>query len=173
MDRVPADHPRGVLGGRDVFHEGMGFLKTWNLNMFTLIAIGVGAAFLHSAVAVLAPGLFPESFKEHGEVGLYFEAAAVITVLVLLGQLLEAKARARTGEAIQALMGLAAKTAHRLRDGKEEDVPVDEIGIGDLLRVRPGEKVPIDGTITEGGGNLDESMITGEAMPVSKNRAMR
>ncbi len=143
-------------------------LKTWNLNMFTLIATGVGAAFIYSAVAVLTPCMFPESFKEHGEVGLYFEAAAVITVLVLLGQLLEAKARSRTGEAIQALMGLAAKTAHRLRDGNEEDVPIDEIKTGDLLRVRPGEKVPIDGTITEGGGNLDESMITGEPMPVSK-----
>lgn len=143
-------------------------VRTWNLNMFTLIATGVGAAFLYSAVAVLAPSLFPESFKEHGEVGLYFEAAAVITVLVLLGQLLEARARARTGEAIQSLIGLAAKTAHRLRDGKEEDVPVDEIAVGDLLRVRPGEKVPIDGTITEGGGNLDESMITGEPMPVAK-----
>lgn len=143
-------------------------LKTWNLNMFTLIATGVGAAFIYSAVAVLAPGVFPESFKEHGEVGLYFEAAAVITVLVLLGQLLEARARARTGEAIQSLIGLAAKTAHRLRDGKEEDVPVDEIAVGDLLRVRPGEKIPIDGTITEGGGNIDESMITGEPMPVTK-----
>ena len=143
-------------------------LKTWNLNMFTLIATGVGAAFIHSSIAVLAPGLFPESFKEHGEVGLYFEAAAVITVLVLLGQLLEAKARARTGEAIQTLMGLAAKTAHRLRDGNEEDVPIDEIKKGDLLRVRSGEKVPLDGTITEGGGNIDESMITGEPMPVMK-----
>ena len=143
-------------------------LKTWNLNMFTLIATGVGAAFIHSAVAVLAPGVFPESFKEHGDVGLYFEAAAVITVLVLLGQLLEARARARTGEAIQSLIGLAAKTAHRLRDGKEEDVPIDEIAVGDLLRVRPGEKVPIDGTITEGSSNLDESMITGEPMPVAK-----
>jgi Cu+-exporting ATPase len=143
-------------------------LKSWNLNMFTLIATGVGAAFIYSAVAVLAPGVFPESFKEHGEVGLYFEAAAVITVLVLLGQLLEAKARARTGEAIQSLIGLAAKTAQRLRDGKEEDVPVNEIAVGDLLRVRPGEKVPIDGTITEGSSNLDESMITGEPMPVAK-----
>lgn len=143
-------------------------LKTWNLNMFTLIATGVGAAFIYSAVAVLAPGVFPESFKEHGEVGLYFEAAAVITVLVLLGQLLEAKARSRTGEAIQALIGLAPKTAHRLRDGKEEDVPVDEIQKGDSLRVRPGEKVPIDGVITDGRSNLDESMITGEPLPVSK-----
>lgn len=143
-------------------------LKTWNLNMFTLIGIGVGAAFLFSAVAVLAPGVFPESFREHGEVGLYFEAAAVITMLVLLGQLLEAKARARTGAAIKALMGLAAKTARRFRDGVEEDVPVDEIKVGDLLRVRPGEKVPLDGTITEGGGSLDESMITGEPMPIAK-----
>lgn len=155
---------------------GMFFTKAWvslktrNLNMFTLIATGVGAAFIYSAVAVLAPGVFPESFKEHGEVGLYFEAAAVITVLILLGQMLEAKARARTGEAIQSLIGLAAKTAHRLRDGMEEDVPVDEITVGDRLRVRPGEKVPIDGTITEGGGNLDESMITGEPMPVAKKQ---
>jgi Cu+-exporting ATPase len=143
-------------------------VKTWNLNMFTLIAVGVGAAFGYSTLAVLAPGVFPDSFKEHGEVGLYFEAAAVITVLILLGQLLEARARSRTGQAIQALMGLAAKTAHRLRDGKEEEVPVDEIAKGDLLRVRPGEKVPIDGIITEGGSNIDESMITGEPIPVAK-----
>jgi Cu+-exporting ATPase len=160
--------PVVLWAGGMFFTKAWVSLKTWNLNMFTLIATGVGAAFLYSAVAVLAPGVFPESFKEHGEVGLYFEAAAVITVLVLLGQLLEAKARARTGEAIQSLIGLAAKTAHRLRDGKEEDVPVDEIAVGDLLRVRPGEKVPIDGTITEGGGNLDESMITGEPMPIAK-----
>jgi Cu+-exporting ATPase len=143
-------------------------LKTWNLNMFTLIATGVGAAFIYSAVAVLAPGAFPESFKDHGMVSLYFEAAAVITVLVLLGQLLESKARARTAEAIQSLIGLAAKTARRLRDGKEEDIPIDKIAVGDLLRVRPGEKIPIDGTITQGGGNIDESMITGEPMPVTK-----
>ncbi len=160
--------PVVLWAGGMFFTKAWVSLKTWNLNMFTLIATGVGAAFLYSAVAVLAPGVFPESFKEHGEVGLYFEAAAVITVLVLLGQLLEAKARARTGEAIQSLIGLAAKTAHRLRDGKEEDVPVDEIAVGDLLRVRPGEKVPIDGTITESGGNLDESMMTGEPMPIAK-----
>jgi len=145
-------------------------IKTWNLNMFTLIATGVGAAFIFSTIAVLAPGIFPDSFREHGEVGLYFEAAAVITVLVLLGQLLEARARSRTGKAIEALMSLAAKTAHRLRDGKEEDVPVDEVEKGDLLRVRPGEKVPIDGVITEGSSNLDESMITGEPMPVAKKK---
>jgi P-type Cu+ transporter len=160
--------PVVLWAGGMFFTKAWVSLKTWNLNMFTLIATGVGAAFIYSAVAVLVPGVFPESFKEHGEVGLYFEAAAVITVLVLLGQLLEAKARARTGEAIQALIGLAAKTAHRLRDGREEDVPVDEIAVGDLLRVRPGEKIPIDGAITEGGGNIDESMITGEPMPVAK-----
>jgi len=160
--------PVVLWAGGMFFTKAWVSLKTWNLNMFTLIATGVGAAFIYSAAAVLTPGMFPESFKEHGEVGLYFEAAAVITVLVLLGQLLEAKARARTGEAIQSLIGLAAKTAHRLRDGKEEDVLVDEIAVGDLLRVRPGEKIPIDGTINEGGGNIDESMITGEPMPVAK-----
>jgi P-type Cu+ transporter len=160
--------PVVLWAGGMFFTKAWVSLKTWNLNMFTLIATGVGAAFIYSTIAVLAPGMFPDSFKEHGEVGLYFEAAAVITVLVLLGQLLEAKARARTGEAIQALIGLAAKTAHRLRDGVEEDVPVDTIAVGDLLRVRPGEKIPIDGTITEGGSNIDESMITGEPMPVAK-----
>lgn len=143
-------------------------LKTWNLNMFTLIAIGVGAAYGYSVVAILAPDLFPDSFKEHGEVGLYFEAAAVITVLVLLGQWLEAKARSRTGAAIQSLIGLAAKTAHRIEHGVEQDVAIDRVLVGDLLRVRPGEKIPLDGQITEGGGNVDESMITGEPMPVEK-----
>jgi P-type Cu+ transporter len=139
-----------------------------SLNMFTLIAVGVGAAFLYSAIAVLTPGIFPVSFRTHGEVGLYFEAAAVITTLVLFGQLIEAKARSRTGQAIKALLSLAAKTAHRVRDGQEDEIPVDEIQKGDVLRVRPGEKVPIDGVITEGKSNIDESMITGEPMPVNK-----
>jgi P-type Cu+ transporter len=153
---------------------GMFFSKAWrslvnrSLNMFTLIATGVGAAYFYSAVAVIAPGIFPESFRESGEVGLYFEAAAVITVLVLLGQLLEAKARSQTSQAIRALLGLAAKTAHRIRDGQEEEIPVDQIEKGDLLRVRPGEKIPIDGVIIEGRSNIDESMITGEPMPVDK-----
>ena len=160
--------PVVLWAGGMFFTKAWRSLKSWNLNMFTLIATGVGAAFIYSAVAVIAPGIFPESFREHGEVGLYFEAAAVITVLVLLGQLLEAKARSQTGQAIQALLGLAAKTAHRLVDGKEEDVPVDDLKKGDLLRVRPGEKVPIDGVITEGRSNLDESMITGEPLPVGK-----
>src|SRR5262245_58219656 len=144
-----------------------------SLNMFTLIAVGVGAAYVFSAVAVLAPGIFPESFRQHGEIGLYFEAAAVITTLVLLGQLIEAKARSRTGQAIKALLGLEAKTAHRVREDQEEDIPVDAIQKGDLLRVRPGEKVPIDGVIVEGLSNVDESMITGEPMPISKGAGDR
>src|SRR5213079_450623 len=153
---------------------GFFFTRAWqsivnrSLNMFTLIAVGVGAAYVFSAAAVLAPGIFPESFQRHGEVDLYFEAAAVITTLVLLGQLIEAKARSRTGQAIKALLGLAGKNAHRVRDGQEEEIPVDAIQKGDLLRVRPGEKVPIDGVIVEGQSNIDESMITGEPMPVSK-----
>lgn len=153
---------------------GIFFVRGWrsitarSLNMFTLITIGVGAAWLFSTVAVLFPEMFPASFRTHGEVGLYFEAAAVITVLVLLGQLLEARARSRTGQAIQSLLGLAAKTAHRITDGMEEDVPIADIKKGDLLRVRPGEKIPIDGKITEGTSHIDESMITGEPVPVSK-----
>ena len=153
---------------------GFFFTRAWqsivnrSLNMFTLIAVGVGAAYFYSVVAVIAPEIFPQSFRNNGEVGLYFEAAAVITALVLLGQLIEAKARSRTGQAIKALLGLAAKTAHRVRDGQEEEIPVDEIQKGDVLRVRPGEKIPIDGVIIEGKSNIDESMITGEPMPVSK-----
>ena len=153
---------------------GFFFSRAWqsivnrSLNMFTLIAVGVGAAYFYSAVAVIAPGIFPASFRRHGEVDLYFEAAAVITTLVLLGQLIEAKARSRTGHAIKALLGLAAKTAHRVRDGNEEEIAVNDIQKGDVLRVRPGEKVPIDGVIIDGKSNIDESMITGESMPVSK-----
>ncbi|MFL6501849.1 MAG: copper-transporting P-type ATPase [Candidatus Udaeobacter sp.] len=173
---------------------GFFFARAWqsivnrSLNMFTLIAVGVGAAYVYSVVAVIAPGMFPDSFRQHGEVDLYFEAAAVITTLVLLGQLIEAKARSHTGQAIKALLGLAAKTAHRIRKSiaatpssrrisgedaaatmhEEEEIPVDAIQKGDLLRVRPGEKVPIDGVIVEGQSNVDESMITGEPMPVSK-----
>ena len=153
---------------------GFFFTRAWqsivnrSLNMFTLIAVGVGAAYVYSVVAVVAPGIFPDSFRRDGEVDLYFEAAAVITTLVLLGQLIEAKARSRTGQAIKALLGLAAKTAHRVRNGQEEEIPVDAIQKHDLLRVRPGEKVPVDGVIVEGQSNIDESMITGEPMPVSK-----
>src|SRR6266545_1224177 len=152
---------------------GFFFTRAWqsivnrSLNMFTLIAVGVGSAYVYSAVAVIAPGIFPSSFRRHGEVDLYFEAAAV-TTLILLGQLIEAKARSRTGHAIKALLGLAAKTAHRIHDDQEQEIAVDEIQKGDVLRVRPGEKVPIDGVIVDGKSNIDESMITGESMPVSK-----
>ena len=153
---------------------GFFFARAWqsivnrSLNMFTLIAVGVGAAYFYSVVAVIAPGIFPTSFRRHGEVDLYFEAAAVITTLILLGQLIEAKARSRTGHAIKALLGLAAKTAHRIHDGQEQEIAVDKIQKDDVLRVRPGEKVPIDGVIIDGQSNIDESMITGEPMPVSK-----
>jgi Cu+-exporting ATPase len=153
---------------------GFFFARAWQsivnrtLNMFTLIAVGVGAAYFYSVIAVFAPGIFPSSFRRDGEVDLYFEAAAVITTLILLGQLIEAKARSRTGHAIKALLGLAAKTAHRVRDGQEHEIAVEEIQKGDVLRVRPGEKVPIDGVIVDGKSNIDESMITGEPMPVSK-----
>jgi Cu+-exporting ATPase len=153
---------------------GFFFARAWqsivnrSLNMFTLIAVGVGAAYFYSAVAVIVPGIFPASFERHGEVDLYFEAAAVITTLILLGQLIEARARSRTGHAIKALLGLAAKTAHRVRDGREEEIAVDEIQKDDVLRVRPGEKIPIDGVIIDGKSNLDESMITGEPMLVAK-----
>ena len=153
---------------------GFFFTRAWqsivnrSLNMFTLIAVGVGAAYFYSSVAVIVPGIFPASFRRHGEVDLYFEAAAVITTLILLGQLIEAKARSRTGHAIKALLGLAAKTAHQVRDGREQEIAVNEIQKGDVLRVRPGEKVPIDGVIIDGKSNVDESMITGEPMPVTK-----
>lgn len=150
------------------------FLKAWksilykSINMFTLIALGVGAAYSFSALVMLAPGVFPQSLKKGGEIGLYFEGACVITVLVLLGQLLEKRARDKTGEAIKVLLGLFSKEAHRLVGTKEEDVAVDDIKKGDLLRVRPGEKVPLDGVIAQGKTTVDESMISGEPVPVIK-----
>jgi P-type Cu+ transporter len=151
------------------FLKGWRSFKGWNLNMFTLIAIGIGAAYIYSVVAVLAPGFFPASFRHHGNVELYFEAAAVITVLVLLGQLLEAKARSRTGQSIRALLDLSAKSANRLKeDGTEEQVSVEKLAVGDRLRVKPGEKIPLDGTISEGMSSIDESMITGEPLAVKK-----
>jgi len=137
--------------------------------MFTLIGAGVGAAYLYSAVATIAPGIFPASVKHGGDLELYFESAAVITVLVLLGQWLEARARKRTGEAIQALLALAAKFAHRIKEsGEEEEVAMDQLQPGDRLRVRPGEKIPVDGVIDEGSSFVDESMITGESVSVEK-----
>ncbi len=144
-----------------------------SLNMFTLIALGVGAAYGYSAAAVLFPGVFPEDLKMDGRINLYFEAAAVITVLVVLGQLLEARARSQTGQAIRALLGLAAKNAHRVRNGQEEEVAIDDVHKGDLLRVRPGEKVPLDGIIVEGRTTIDESMISGEPIPVARTAGER
>jgi Cu+-exporting ATPase len=138
-------------------------------NMWTLIGTGVGAAYGYSVVATAAPDLFPASFHEHGRVGVYFEAAAIIVSLTLLGQLLELKARSQTSAAIKALLGLAPKTARRLReDGQEEDIELSHVHVGDRLRVRPGEKVPVDGVVIEGRSHIDESMLTGEPVPVSK-----
>jgi Cu+-exporting ATPase len=139
--------------------------------MFTLIGLGVSVAFIYSLVAALLPGIFPSAFRDaSGEVGVYFEAAAVIVTLVLLGQVLELKARSRTGAAITALLGLTPKTARRVtKDGSERDIPLDEVSIGDRLRVRPGEKIPVDGAVLEGTSSVDESMITGEPIPVEKN----
>jgi Cu+-exporting ATPase len=151
------------------------FVRMWQSivnrspNMFTLIGLGVGMAYIYSVLATIAPGIFPQSFRgREGEVGTYFEAAVVITTLVLLGQVLELRARSKTGTAIKALLGLAPKTARRVRDGEEEDVPLDQVNPGDLLRVRPGEKVPVDGVVVEGSTSVDESMITGEPIPVQK-----
>ena len=142
-------------------------------NMFTLIGIGVGAAYAYSAAATLAPGLFPAGFQMHGAVETYFDTAAVITVLVLLGQVLELRARSQTSSAIKQLLGLAPKTARVLRDGGEHDIPLASVVVGDLIRVRPGEKVPVDGVVTEGRSAVDESMVTGEPIPVTKESGER
>lgn len=161
--------PVVLWAGKPFFERGWQSLKSRNLNMFTLIAMGTGVAWLYSIVATLAPGIFPDTFRQGGTVAVYFEAAAVIVVLVLLGQVLELKAREQTGGAIRALLDLAPKTARRINEnGEEEDVALDQIKVGDLLRVRPGEKVPLDGVVTEGGSAVDESMVTGESMPVMK-----
>ncbi len=162
--------PVVLWAGWPFFQRGWQSLVTRNLNMFTLIAMGTGAAWAYSVVATLAPGIFPDAFREHdGSVAVYFEAAAVITVLVLLGQVLELRARESTSGAIRALLDLAPKTARRIReDGAEEEVPLDTVHVGDRLRVRPGEKVPVDGEVLEGRSAVDESMVTGESMPVTK-----
>ncbi len=140
-----------------------------NPNMFTLIGLGVAVAYIYSVIAALFPTIFPEAFRdERGEVGVYFEAAAAIVVLVLLGQVLELNARSRTGAAIRALLGLAPKTARRIKDNIEEDIPLEDVKPGDLLRVRPGEKIPVDGVVVEGSTSVDESMVTGEPIPVQK-----
>jgi Cu+-exporting ATPase len=166
--------PVVVWGGWPFFERMWRSFRTGRLNMFTLIGIGTGIAWLYSLAAVLVPGAFPESFRGHdGEVGRYFESAAVIITLVLMGQVLELRARERTSGAIRALLGLAPKTARRLRDGSEEDVPLAEVQPGDRLRVRPGEKIPVDGVVLEGSSSVDESMITGEPVPVEKGPGAR
>ena len=167
--------PVVLWGGWPFFVRGWQSVVHRSLNMFTLIGLGVGVAYLYSLVAALVPGIFPASFRgESGEVALYFEAAAVIVTLVLLGQVLELSARSRTGAAIKALLGLAPKTARRLRDdGSDEDVPLDQVRPGDRLRVRPGEKVPVDGVVLEGRSSIDESMVTGEPIPVEKSSGDR
>ena len=159
-----------VLWGAGRSLARVGLLVNRSLNMFTLIAIGTGTAYIYNVIATLVPSLFPAAFRTHsGAVAVYFEAAAVITTLVLLGQVLELRARSQTSSAIKALLGLAPKTARRLRDdGSEEDVPLNHVQPGDRLRVRPGEKVPVDGVVLEGASAVDESMITGEPMPVEK-----
>ena len=161
--------PVVLWAGAPFFARGWRSLLTRNLNMFTLIAMGTGVAWLYSMVGTLAPQLFPPAFRDmHGAVAVYFEAAAVITVLVLLGQVLELRARAQTSGAIRALLGLAPKIARRVTAQGDEDVAIDAIAVGDLLRVRPGEKIPVDGVVTEGQSFVDESMVTGESMPVEK-----
>lgn len=162
--------PVVLWGGWPFFVRGWQSLLTRNLNMFTLIALGTGVAFVYSIVATLAPTIFPPSFQDvHGEVAVYFEAAAVITTLVLLGQVMELRARHRTGTAIRALLGLAPKTARRIEaDGSEVDVPLEQVRVGDRLRVRPGEKIPVDGVVVEGASAVDEAMISGEPIPVEK-----
>ena len=163
--------PVVLWSGWPFFQRGWASVLNKHLNMFTLIAIGTGAAYTYSILAALAPGIFPDAFRqEGGQVAVYFEAAAVIIVLVLLGQILELRARERTGGAIRALLDLAPKMARIVRpDGAEEDVPLEQVGVGDLLRVRPGDKVPVDGKLMEGHSSLDESLLTGEPLAVEKS----
>jgi len=167
--------PVVLWAGWPFFVRGWQSLVTRNLNMFTLIAMGTGVAWLYSVVAVLMPNLFPAAFRDtEGAVAVYFEAAAVITVLVLLGQVLELRAREATSGAIRALLDLAPKTARRVKDdGSDEEISLDTVQVGDRLRVRPGDKVPVDGVVLEGRSALDESMVTGESMPVTKEKDSR
>jgi P-type Cu+ transporter len=164
-----------LWGGAPFFARGWQSLKPWSPNMYTLIALGTGVAWLYSTVAFLAPALFPDGFRDmHGRVGVYFESAAVIVTLVTLGDFLELRARRRTGAALKALLGLAPKTARRVdAHGNEEDVPLDDVHAGNVLRVRPGEKVPVDGVVLDGSSHVDESMLTGEPLPVGKTKGER
>ncbi len=163
--------PAVIWAGWPFFERGWASLRNRSLNMFTLIAMGTGIAWIYSVVATLAPSAFPDAFRQHdGAVAVYFEAAAVITVLVLLGQILELRARETTSGAIKALLDLTPKHARRVGyGGDDEEIPIEQIAVGDLLRIRPGEKVPVDGVVTDGRSALDESMVTGESMPVTKS----
>jgi Cu+-exporting ATPase len=167
--------PVVLWGGWPFFQRGWASVVNRSLNMFTLIAVGTGAAYIYSVIAALFPGLLPESFRgHHGAPEVYFEASAVIITLVLLGQVLELRARSRTGSAIRALLGLAPKTARIVEDnGSEKDVLLDQVRLGDSLRVRPGEKVPVDGIVVDGESSIDESMVTGEPMPVEKTKGSK
>jgi Cu+-exporting ATPase len=166
--------PVVLWAGAPFFARGWRSLVTRNLNMFTLIAMGTGVAWAYSVVATLMPQAFPPAFRDmHGAVAVYFEAAAVITVLVLLGQVLELRAREKTSGAIRALLGLAPKTARRIAEHGDEDVSLDAIAVGDRLRVRPGEKIPVDGVVVEGRSSVDESMVTGESIPSGKAEGAR
>jgi P-type Cu+ transporter len=165
--------PVVLWAGWPFFRRGWRSIVMRNLNMFTLIAIGVGVAYFYSAVVMLFPGAFPASLSHHGKIGIYFEAAAMITVLVLLGQVLELRARGRTSNAIRSLLHLTPPTARLVTNGNENEVPLSHVKVGDHLRVRPGEKVPVDGRVIDGRTTIDESMITGEALPVEKNPGER
>ena len=165
--------PVVLWAGWPFFERGWQSVKAKSLNMFTLVAMGTGVAWVYSVIATLAPGIFPDAFKSEGVVPVYFEAASVIIVLVLLGQMLELKARERTGGAIKALLGLAPKTAKRVNGDKEEEIAIEDIQLGDLLRIRPGEKVPVDGVVVEGKSHVDESMVTGEPMPIEKTESAK
>ncbi len=164
-----------LWGGWPFFERGWLSVKNRSLNMFTLIALGTGAAYLYSVLALLFPSAIPASFRNMaGELAVYFEPAAVIVTLVLLGQVLELRARSQTSSAIKSLLGLAPKTARVIRaSGNEEDISLDQVQVGDRLRVRPGEKVPVDGVVDEGNSSVDEAMITGEPMPVEKHAGAR
>lgn len=163
--------PVVFYSGRVFFKRGWSSIRRWMPNMWTLISIGVGSAYLFSVIALLFPSVFPEQFKDmHGNVHLYFEAAAVILTLVLLGQVLELRAHSKTNSAIKALLNLVPPVARVIRDGQDEEIPLEQVKAGDILRVKPGEKIPVDGVITEGSAVIDESMITGEPMPVDKSK---
>ena len=161
--------PVVLWGGRPFFIRGWASIVNRHLNMFTLIALGVGTAYIYSVIATLAPGLFPDSFRTMGQVAVYFEPAAVIVALVLLGHVLELRARSRTSAAIRNLLGLAPKSARRIgADGNEREIPLEHVHVGDRLRVKPGERVPVDGVVIDGATTIDESMVTGEPIPVEK-----